>query len=315
MRAVRLQSGKLLFDADYAEPEVPNGSIRVRVLQAGICETDLQLVAGYMAFEGVLGHEFVGIAESGRYEGQRVVGEINCVCNDCEMCKNGLRNHCPNRSVVGILNHDGAFADYVVVPEANLHVVPDEISNDEATLVEPIAAALRIPEQVDLVPGMQCVVVGDGRLGNLCAQVLLAAKCKVTVVGKHLDKLKTFERMGIATCLLSDKATLQPAPLAVDCAGSSSGLQTAISLVQPCGTVVMKTTVVDEHSLPFAPLVIDEIRLIGSRCGPFDNAIQSLIEKRFQLESFFSGRYPIEQCVPAFEHAAQKKALKVVLEL
>jgi len=315
LRAVKLQNGKLEFDADSPEPTVPVGSVRVRVLQAGICETDLQLVAGYMGFEGVLGHEFVGIAESGRFVGQRVVGEINCVCNDCDRCRNGHGNHCPNRTVIGILNHDGAFADYVVVPEANLHVVPDAISDDEATLVEPIAAALRIPEQVDLYPGMRCVVVGDGRLGNLCAQTLLHAKCEVTVVGKHADKLKTFQRMGIQTCLLADKEAILPAQLAVDCAGSSSGLQTAISLVQPLGTVVMKTTVVEEHSLALAPIVIDEIQVVGSRCGPFDKAIQSLLERQFQLNDFVSGRYPIEQFGAAFAHAKEKNALKLILKL
>lgn len=314
MRAITLQNGKLQFDAERPTPAISEGSVRVRVLQAGICETDLQLVSGYMGFEGVLGHEFVGIAESGRYEGQRVVGEINCVCNNCELCKNGHDNHCPNRTVIGILNHDGAFADYVAVPEENLHFVPDSISNDEATLVEPIAAALRIPEQVDLVSGMRSIVVGDGRLGNLCAQVLQQAKTDVTVLGKHSDKLNTFEDMGIATCLLSNIDELDSAELVVDCAGSSSGLQTAVSLVKPLGTVVMKTTVAEEHSLPLAPIVINEIRLAGSRCGPFDKAIQSLTEKQFRLNNFVSGRYPIEQFATAFSHAKQKDALKVMLE-
>ena len=165
MKALVLHNGELMLERQRPTPEAPAGSTLVRVIQAGICETDLQLVAGYMGFEGVLGHEFVGVATAGQFAGQRVVGEINCVCNDCEMCRRGLGNHCPNRRVIGILNHDGAFAEYLVVPEANLHCVPDEISDDMATLVEPIAAALEIPEQVELQSDMQCYVVGDGRLG------------------------------------------------------------------------------------------------------------------------------------------------------
>lgn len=315
MRALKLEDGKLQMQSEYADPIAPTGSSIVRVSQAGICETDLQLVAGYMGFEGVLGHEFVGVAESGRFAGQRVVGEINCVCGDCHMCSRGIRNHCVQRTVIGILNHDGAFADALVVPEANLHPVPDKMSDDLATLVEPIAAALQIPEQVSIKPNMRSVVVGDGRLGNLCAQVLRNAGCQVLVVGKHETKLQKFQAMGIETCLLSDAPNDRSADVVVDCAGSSSGLSTAVSHVRPRGTIVMKTTVAAEHQLTLASIVIDEITLIGSRCGPFDKAIKAINNGEFQLDGFIDGRYPLEQFQQAFAHATNGDALKVILAI
>lgn len=315
MKALVLNDGKLAFESDRIEPEIPSGSTRVRVLQAGICETDLQLVKGYMGFAGVLGHEFVGIAESGPHAGQRVVGEINCVCDSCEMCDRGLGNHCPQRTVIGILNHDGAFAESLVVPEANLLAVPDDMSDDLATLVEPVAAALQIPEQVDLMPGLRTVVLGDGRLGNLSAQVLNAANCAVTVVGKHAAKLARFDRMGISTCAVENAEPVKEADLVIDCTGSDSGLPLALSLVRPRGTVVIKTTVAGKHALSLAPVVIDEITLLGSRCGPFDKAIQAIQAGRFDLSDFVSARYSLEQFEKAFEHARSPKALKVVFEI
>ena len=315
MRALELSDGKLRLRTEYPEADVPQGSTRVRVTQAGICETDLQLVAGYMGFSGVLGHEFVGIAESGKFTGQRVVGEINCVCNECDMCSRGLGNHCPNRTVIGILNHDGGFADSLIVPEGNLHAVPDDMSDDLATLVEPVAAALQIPEQVSLTSDMRAIVVGDGRLGNLCAQVLKRRVKHVLVVGKHAEKLKTFEAMDISTCLLQDVPPDLKASLVVDCAGSATGLSTALSLVRPRGTVVMKTTVAGEHQIPLAPIVIDEITLVGSRCGPFDKAITAISSGELLLDNFISGRFKIEDFEAAFSRATEKDALKVILEI
>jgi threonine dehydrogenase-like Zn-dependent dehydrogenase len=315
MKALVLNNGKLQFKSDYSEGTIAADSTRVRVLQAGICETDLQLVKGYMGFEGVLGHEFVGIAEHGPLNGQRVVGEINCTCGRCDLCDRGLGNHCPNRSVIGILNHDGAFAESLVVPTQNLLPVPDDMSNDMATLVEPVAAALQIPEQMELVVGSQAIVVGDGRLGNLCAQVLKAAGCNVRVVGKHEQKLARFSAMGIKTTLLNDVPKTRTADVVVDCTGSESGLTLALSLVRPRGTVVMKTTVAGQHQLSLAPVVIDEITLLGSRCGPFDKAIAALQAGRFQLDDFISARYPLEEFEAAFQHARSGDALKVVFDI
>ena len=193
--------------------------------------------------------------------------------------------------------------------------MPDEISNDLATLVEPVAAALQIPEQVSLAKGMSAVVVGDGRLGNLCAQVLSQSKCKVTVVGKHPTKLDAFSQMGIPTRLADELDAVPSADLVVDCAGSASGLATALSLVRPRGTIVMKTTVAREHQLAMAQVVIDEITIVGSRCGPFKKAIQALQMGQFRLESFVSGRFPLEQYAAAFERAVEHDALKVIVEV
>lgn len=316
MRALELQGSELRFRTDYPIAEVPAGSTRVNVIQAGICETDLQLIAGYMGFSGVLGHEFVGVAESGKFAGQRVVGEINCVCGTCEMCSRGLGNHCPNRSVIGILNHDGAFADSLIVPENNLHAVPDSMSNDLATLVEPVAAAMQIPEQVSLPSETRAAVVGDGRLGNLCAQVLRNNGCEVLVVGKHEPKLAAFASLEMKTCLLTDVATHgRSFDVVVDCAGSSSGLQTALGLVRPRGTIVMKTTVAGEHQTSLASIVIDEINLIGSRCGPFGKAIDAISQNRFELTNFVSGRFAIENYEAAFQRAQEKDTLKVVIKM
>ncbi|MEM7313300.1 MAG: alcohol dehydrogenase catalytic domain-containing protein [Planctomycetota bacterium] len=316
MRALQLKDSELTLRHDYPQVEVPDSWTRVRVIQAGICETDLQLLAGYMGFSGILGHEFVGVAETGPHAGHRVVGEINCVCEQCEMCDAGLGNHCPNRSVVGILNHNGAFADSLVIPNRNLHRVPDSMSDDLATLVEPVAAALQIPDQVDVEPGMKAVVVGDGRLGNLCAQVLKSHGCKTHVVGKHAAKLEVFDRLGdITTHLLPESHDLGGFDLAVDCTGSSSGLETALRLVRPRGTVIMKTTVADPHQLSLAAVVINEITLVGSRCGPFDKAIHAIGSGRINLDGFVTARFSLEEFETAFKRAQDKDALKVILTI
>lgn len=315
MRAVVLKSGEPVLDADAPLPSPATGEVLVRVLRAGICETDLQLIRGYMAFEGILGHEFVGIAEDGPLAGERVVGEINCHCRRCEFCRNGQGNHCPHRSVLGILGHDGAFADYVAVPAANLHWIPNNITTDEAVFVEPLAAAFQIPARVALDYGMRTVVLGDGRLGNLCAQVLKAAGCKVRVIGKHPEKLALLDRLGIETTLRGDAPEQRSADLVVECTGSPSGLEEALAIVKPQGTIVLKTTVADKQSLSLAPVVIDEIRLIGSRCGPFPEAIDALKDKRVEVASLISNRFPLERAQEALEYARNRPVLKVLLDV
>ena len=316
MRALVLDNSRLTLQTDFAEAVAPQGATRVRVTQAGICETDLQLIAGYMGFSGVLGHEFVGIAESGPAAGKRVVGEINCICNACDYCNRGLGNHCPHRTVIGILNHDGAFADSLIVPDENLHEVPDSLTDDMATLVEPLAAALQIPEQVEVKSGMRAVVVGDGRLGNLCAQVLKELGCDTIVLGKHAEKLTEFARLGIETVTLDESDSLsRSADLVVDCAGTTSGLSTALSVVRPRGTLVMKTTVGTDHQLPLASIVIDEVTVVGSRCGPFGQAIDWLVQERLDLDRFITATYPLEEFSAAFDRAKEKDARKVILKL
>ncbi len=303
------------FDRDYSPPRVRDGEVPVRVLTAGICETDLQLIKGYMGFRGVLGHEFVGIAERGPFAGSRVVGEINCNCRACELCGAELGNHCPHRSVLGILHHDGAFAESINVPQHCLHVVPDSLSDDEAVFTEPLAAAYQIPQQLDLSRFDQIIVLGDGRLGNLCAQVLRHSRPHVLVIGKHPSKLALLDDVGIATALLNDVVLERTADLVVDCTGSPTGLTTACRLVKPRGTIVLKTTVAGDSGPSLAPIVIDEITLVGSRCGPFDRALKALQRREVHVLPLISARYALEQALQALKAAQTSSNLKVLLDV
>lgn len=312
--AVVVHHGQLRFESAWSGRTAPADHIPVRVTHAGICETDLQLVRGYMGYEGILGHEFVGIAESGQFAGQRVVGEINCACHACPTCLAGRPTHCPQRTVLGILNHDGAFAERVWLPEENLHPLPDSISDDEAVFVEPLAAAWQIPAQLPVNDFSKIIVLGDGRLGNLCAQVLKAYGCAVTLVGKHPWKLDIASRLGIPTALVGDLPRDRSADLVVDCTGSATGLPTAWQLVRPRGTIVLKTTVADPTGPNLAPLVIDEITVVGSRCGPFPKAIESLAHRTVDVRSLISARYPMSLAIEAFQAAADGRHLKVLLE-
>jgi len=315
--AVVVKSGQLRFEPSHSgrAPASASGHIPVRVRLAGICETDLQLIRGYMGYEGILGHEFVGIAEAGRYAGQRVVGEINCACYTCTTCLAGRPTHCPHRTVLGILNHDGAFAERVWLPEENLHPLPDSISDDEAVFVEPLAAAWQIPAQLPVNDFPKVFVLGDGRLGNLCAQVLQACGCSVTLIGKHAWKLEIASRLGIPTASVDDVPRDRTADLVVDCTGSATGLPTAWQLVRPRGTIVLKTTVADPTGPNLAPLVIDEITVVGSRCGPFPRAIESLASRTVDVRPLISARYPMSQAIEAFQAATDGRHLKVLLEI
>lgn len=313
MRAVVLDANGVKYRCDYPATLPAADEVAVRVLCAGVCETDLQLIRGYMGFRGVLGHEFVGIAESGPFRGRRVVGEINASCGTCDCCRRGLASHCPTRSVLGILNHDGAFADVVCVPQKNLHPVPDEISTRSAVFTEPLAAAFQIPAQIALKHGQPVVVLGDGRLGNLCAQVLAREGCAVTVVGNHARKLDLLARLGLATVPLRQFLRERRAEFVVDCTGSPTGLATALEIVRPRGTIVLKTTVAGAQTIALAPVVIDEVTIIGSRCGPFPRALAALREKQIDVESLIDGVYPLEDAQTAFERARTEPVLKLLL--
>jgi threonine dehydrogenase-like Zn-dependent dehydrogenase len=315
MQALRLSGGHVRYTDSHSDPRPAAGEVPVRVIQAGICETDLQLMRGYMGFEGVLGHEFVGIAAQGKFAGRRVVGEINCACGDCELCAAGLPGHCPHRSVLGILNHDGAFAETVCVPEENLHLVPEDLSDDEAVFTEPVAAALQIAAQLDLDDYPQAIVLGDGRLGNLCAQVLALHGCRTTLIGKHPEKLAILDEMGIDTALLADVTPERSADLVVDCTGSPTGLPTACGFVRPRGTIVLKTTIAGDTGPNLAPLVIDEITLVGSRCGPFDAALKALAAGDIHVTPLISARFPLSEGERALKQAAQPGQLKVLLDI
>lgn len=313
MRAVILGEGGLHL-ADIPLPEPLPGEVLVKVIKAGICETDLQLVRGYMGFRGVLGHEFVGVAESGAFKGQRVVGEINCACGQCDYCRGGLQTHCPHRSVLGILNHDGAFAEFVAVPERNLHRVPDSVTDEQAVFTEPLAAAYQIPAQLPLHASQRVIVLGDGRLGNLCAQVIAMAGCRLTVVGKHDRKLDLIARLGIETAKVTEFEHRREADIVVDCTGSATGFEAAIKLLKPRGTLVLKTTVAGSQTLSLAPLVIDEITVVGSRCGPFVPALEALKQQRIQVEPLIDAAYSLADALTAFAHATTQPTMKLLLQ-
>ncbi len=308
----------LSFQPRHAEPPAPKGDTLLRVRQAGICATDLEITKGYMGFRGILGHEFVADVVSSvepHLVGQRVCGEINVVCGRCDLCVSGLSNHCRDRSVLGILNHDGAFADFVRLPAVNLHVLPKSVDDDAAVFVEPLAAAFQILKQVKLDARTWATVLGDGRLGLLVAQVLRDAGCPVRVIGKHADKLALCERWSIRSRPLADIIPRHDQDVVVDCTGSAAGFELAMQIVRPRGTIVLKSTFASGKSLNLAPLVIDEINVVGSRCGPFREAIKALAEKRIDVTSLISRRMKIEQGVEAMEYAARPGALKVLLTM
>jgi threonine dehydrogenase-like Zn-dependent dehydrogenase len=299
---------------EHPRPLPSDGVAVVRVAVAGICNTDLELVKGYMGFRGVLGHEFTGTVEDGpaEWRGQRVVGEINFACEHCALCAGGWQRHCPTRRVMGILHADGAFAEYVAVPVTNLHRVPESVSDEDAVFTEPLAAAFEILDQVSLQPGTDCVVLGDGKLGLLVAQVLFQAGARVLAVGKHDGTLAILQRRGIETVLLSEWRQT-PATVVVEATGSAAGLSAAIAATRPRGTLVLKSTVAAAAQLNLAPLVINEITVVGSRCGRFAPALRALETGSVAVASLVSDRLPLNDGVDALRRAAMPGTLKVLL--
>ncbi|TAK32717.1 MAG: alcohol dehydrogenase [Chloroflexota bacterium] len=307
--------GQMRVEPDYPRPRRGEGESLIRVTLAGICNTDLEIAAGYMGFRGVPGHEFVGVVQESddpSLHGQRVVGEINCGCGRCPDCFAGLERHCPQRSVLGILGRDGVFAEYTVLPDRNLHLVPSELEDVAAVFVEPVAAAFEILEQVHLLPTSRVIVLGDGKLGLLIAQVLAMAGCELVLLGHHLPKLEIARGLGI-DARLSEQAPSARADVVVECTGSARGLAQAISLVRPRGTLVLKTTVTDKLELDLAPLVIDEITVVGSRCGPFAPALRALARGEIQVGPFVTEQHDLADAARAFDLARQPEALKVLL--
>ena len=315
MRVVEFREDQLRFSDSADEPVAVDGEVIVSVTKAGICETDLQLIKGYMGFQGTLGHEFVGVAQSGVYEGQRVVGEINCPCQQCSTCRAGRLRHCPHRTVLGILNRNGAFADRLTLPEFCLHPVPDSVVDEHAVFAEPVAAACRIIEQDVVQKNNSVLILGAGRLGNLCAQVLRPRCRHLLVVGKHSTKLGRLSDIGIACEELSTFDPNAQWDVVVDCTGSPSGLDTAMQCVRACGIIVLKTTVAASQSMHFAPIVIDETKIVGSRCGPFQPALQLIAEEALQLAPLISATYDIESAVEAFDVSSGSDVLKVQLDI
>ena len=315
MRALYWDGRELTFNSAYRAPDAGSQSALIKVHLAGICSTDLQIFKGYMGFKGVPGHEFVGSVVEGPSEfvGKRVVGEINFGCGQCDACRRDLSRHCPNRSVMGIVNADGAFADYVSVPVENLHLVSDNIRDEEAVFTEPLAAAFEILTQIQVNPGDDVLVLGDGKLGNLCAQVLRLTGAKITALGKHADKLALIKKAGVRTILLND---WQPKlfDVVVEATGSASGLELALSAVRPRGTLVLKSTIAGNHQVSLAPIVINEINVIGSRCGPFPDALAALTAKQVSVAPLIEKIYSLDDGLAAVDHAARPGARKILLK-
>ena len=332
MRALVYANNSLSFERHYPNPVLKEGEALIRVLQAGICNTDLEIIRGYMAFQGVLGHEFVGVVEAVHEGpgatpltsliGKRIVGEINAACHrpDCLYCQRGMPTHCPNRTTLGIVNRDGAFADYLVLPTRNLHLVPENVSDEEAVFVEPLAANFEMLEQVHFKPTDSVVILGDGKMGQLAAQVLTLSGCEVMMVGKHEEKLALAAQRGVRTYVLADPNRFalengRRTDVVVECSGSAQGLEMALRLVRPRGTVILKSTVVDISKLHLAPIVINEIRVQGSRCGPFAPALRALSQKLVDVRPLISARYSLDEGLAAFQHAAQMGVLKVLVRV
>lgn len=310
--------GALRLRTDLAEPDRPKGWARIRVLNSGICGTDLQILAGYHGYRGIPGHEFVGIVKESddtNLLGRRVVGEINVGCGHCACCKAGMARHCPDRRALGIFGLPGCMAEFCMLPDANLHAVPDEIADQRAVFVEPLSAACEILEQVPLRGAERVVVLGDGRLGVLCAWVLSTVLEDVPLVGRHPAKLEAARWRGLIPC---EKPGVRErdADLVVEATGNVQGLADALALCRPRGTVVLKTTVSAPFPIDLAPVVVKEISVVGSRCGRFSDGLQILLNHPdMPLERLITGQYPLERGIEAFEQAKRKGSLKVLLEV
>lgn len=316
MKGLWLENQQLHLKSELPIPEPPEGEALVRVLQAGICNTDLELVRGYYPYTGIIGHEFVGIVEKGpeNLRDRRVVGEINTSCGECRFCKSGQPTHCENRTVLGIVNRNGAFAEYLSLPVKNLHLIPDNVSTDVATFTEPVAAALEIQDQIKITPNDRILVVGDGKLGQLVAQTLALTGCELLAIGRHREKLENLEARGIQTGF-ADAVTDGRFDIAVECTGNPDGFAIARRALRPRGILVLKSTYAGDLTLDASSLVVDEITLIGSRCGPFDKAIAALSENKLDVKPLIHARYPLDEAIAAFAHAQHQGVLKVLLEI
>ncbi|WP_026079682.1 MDR/zinc-dependent alcohol dehydrogenase-like family protein [Spirulina subsalsa] len=316
MQGIWLENQTLELKSNLPLPEPSRDEALVRVLRAGICNTDLELLRGYYPYRGVLGHEFVGIVEQGlgHLKHKRVVGEINASCGECLYCQKGKPTHCEKRTVLGIVNRNGAFAEYLTLPNKNLYPLPDHISTDAATFIEPLAAALEIQEQIPIHPGQKVLVIGDGKLGQLIGQTLALTGCDLSVVGRHRSKLANLEKQGIHTGF-ADIVQERSFDIAVECTGNPSGFELALKGLRPRGTLVLKSTYAGNLSINASALVVDEITLIGSRCGPFAKAIDLLDKAAIDPTPLIQTCYPLSEGLAAFDAAQQKGALKVLLTM
>jgi len=319
MKALVVEPAATLTFTDVPLPPLAAGECRVAVKLVGICRTDLELVKGYMGFRGIPGHEFTGRVVSGsdRLMGRRVVGEINAACGRCSTCRSGLGRHCPDRTVLGIYKRPGAFAEFVDLPEQNLLSVPDGVSDEEAVFVEPLAAALEIFEQMHILPGTRMLVIGDGKLGLLISQVCAALGARVTLFGRHEKKLALARRWNVEAVMPGNAtpAFFERYSVVVECTGTPDALASAVTWTAPRGTLVLKSTYAPSHppALNWAKIVIDEITILGSRCGPFAPALRLLASGKIDVRALIDHRKTLDQGVDAFDLAARKGTLKVLV--
>ncbi len=311
----------LKLDKNYEKPVPQKGEALIKVSLAGICNTDFEITKGYMGYKGILGHEFVGVVEEINDKdksllGKRVVAEISYGCHkpDCEWCNQGLVRHCPDRHTIGIWRKDGCFAEYITLPLEVLFEVPENVSNEQVVFVEPLAAACEILEQLHIQPIQKVLVQGDGKLGLTTALTLNAFNYDVTLVGKHQNKLDIAKAQGVKTILLDDLDVKPEWEVVVEATGSISGFETAMALTKPRGTLVLKSTVAGSKEFNLAPIVINEITVLGSRCGQFKPALRLLENNRIDFKSFISGIYSVDDAIEAFEKNKDKDTLKVLIK-
>jgi threonine dehydrogenase-like Zn-dependent dehydrogenase len=315
MLAVFLENG-VVTTRDLPLPHRPEGYALLRLLAGGICNTDLELQRGYYGFQGVPGHEFVAqVVESDSPEltGKRVAGEINLACTKCDWCRKGLGRHCPNRTVLGIVNQPGAFEEFFVLPEGNLFAVPDALPTDRAVFVEPLAAACEILDQVSIPPHETVAVLGDGKLGLLIGMVLRAHGYPVHQFGRHAEKLRIAAAAGVETVLAADRLPAAEYDWVVDATGSPEGLRSAVAMTRPRGTLILKSTVHGTVGVDTAPIIVNEITLVGSRCGRFETSLPLLERGLVRVEEMIADRFSLREAPQAFARAAERGVLKVLL--
>ncbi|MEI6681408.1 MAG: alcohol dehydrogenase catalytic domain-containing protein [Bacteroidota bacterium] len=296
-------------------PEPGPDEVLIRILWSAICNTDLEITRGYMNFKGIPGHEFVGevVSGSGRFFGKKVVGEINCPCGECYLCKSGRSRHCSSRTVLGIQGRDGVFADFIVLPEKNLHLVPETLAPEMALFTEPLAAAVEIAEQVHVKPSQRVFIFGAGKLGLLISMVFRLNGCDATTFDTHETKVARAKSMGIEAALLSTLGDLDKAEICVDCTGNPAGLKKALSHLYPGGKLVLKTTVANPGFIDLNQIVINEFEIIGSRCGPFDPALTLLERGIADPGPMIAATFDFRDIMQAFDYASQPDTLKVLI--
>jgi threonine dehydrogenase-like Zn-dependent dehydrogenase len=314
MRALWLENNRIDL-RDIAQPRKANEAL-IKIRKAGICSTDLELVKGYYAYTGILGHEFVGEvveADDASWIGQRVVGEINVICNQCEQCLNGRPTHCENRTVLGIVNRDGTFAEYTTLPLANLHRVADSVPDEMAVFTEPLAAALEIQQQIQIKPTDRILLIGAGRLGQLIAQTLALTGCDLRVVARYAHQQSLLKARGIR---LIAEEEIKPwrSDVVVEATGSPGGFSLARRAVRPRGTLVLKSTYKGNLDVNFSSIVVDEINIIGSRCGPFEPALGLMESRQVDPTVLIADEFKLDDVLKAFERAAETGVLKVLVE-